>query len=88
MSERVNRFLGDTPMRTFIKLLVLSLILGFVMSTLGWSPLDVIDGFIRAIRNLWEMGFEALGRFGEYIVLGAVIVVPLFLLLRLLRFRA
>lgn len=87
MSERINRFLGDTPFRVFIKLAVLSLLLGFVMSTLGWTPFDVLDRLREAILHLWDLGFEALGRFAGYVLLGAAIVVPAFLLIRLMKFR-
>ena len=37
--------------------------------------------------RFWDMGFEAVRRFGDYIVLGAAIVVPVFLIMRVLSFR-
>lgn len=87
MAERLNRFLGDTPGRVILKLLVVSFLLGVVMNTLGWSPLDLIDGLRELFNRIWAMGFDAIRRFVDYIVLGAVIVVPLFVILRLLKFR-
>ncbi len=35
MADGINRFLGDTPGRTLVKLIVVSLIVGFVMSVFG-----------------------------------------------------
>lgn len=88
MSGTVNRFLGDTPMRVVLKLVVLSFLLGIVMSTLGLTPFDVIDRIYLAIQHLWDLGFEAIGRFLGHMALGAAIVVPIFLIIRLLKYRA
>jgi hypothetical protein len=87
MSERVTRFLGDTPLRVVLKLLVLSLIAGVIMSALHWTPYDVIYAFRDFFLHLWNMGFAAIHRFAAYILLGAAIVVPAFLILRVLSYR-
>jgi len=81
------RFLGDSPLRVLIKLLVVSLIVGFVMSVFNWTPWDVLHALRDTILRLWNMGFAAVADFFGYIVLGAVIVVPAFLVLRLLSLR-
>jgi hypothetical protein len=83
----LTRFLGDSPLRVVVKLLVVSLIVGFVMSVFNWTPWDVIDAVHDTILRIWNMGFAALGNFFGYILLGAVIVVPAFLVLRLLNLR-
>ena len=41
--SNVNRFLGDTPFRVFLKLLIVSFLVGIVMSAFGWSPFDVLQ---------------------------------------------
>ena len=83
----MTRFLGDTPLRVLLKLLILSFIVGMVMSAFDWTPWDLLRNARDFFVTLWEAGFDALGRFGEYLVAGAAIVVPLFLLLRLLSWR-
>lgn len=83
----LTRFLGDSPLRVIIKLLIVSLIVGFVMSAFNWSPFDIFYALRDTIVHLWNMGFDALGRFASYILLGAAIVVPAFLILRLLNYR-
>lgn len=83
----INRFLGDTPLRIAIKLLVLSFLVGIVMSAFGWSPWDVLLGIREFFLRIWDLGFDALARFGDYILLGAAIVVPAFIVLRILNFR-
>ncbi|PTM97631.1 DUF6460 domain-containing protein [Mycoplana dimorpha] len=87
MSDGVNRFLGDTPLRIIVKLLILSVALGFLMSVFGLYPEDILRGVRDFVINLWETGFEALGRVGDYLMLGAVIVVPVFFLIRILSYR-
>ncbi len=87
VSGQINRFLGDTIGRTIIKLLVISFIVGVVMAAFNWSPFDVFYVVRDFIIRIWQQGFAALGRVGEYLALGAGIVVPVFLLLRILNYR-
>jgi len=83
----LTRFLGDSPLRVIVKLLVVSLIVGFIMSVFNWTPWDVLDAFHDTVLRIWNMGWNAVEEFAGYILLGAVIVVPLFLILRLLNLR-
>ncbi|MCB1381599.1 MAG: hypothetical protein KDJ73_01450 [Notoacmeibacter sp.] len=87
MANGLVRFLGDTPGRVVLKLAVVSFLVGIVMAALNWTPWDVLYNLREFFVGIWEMGFEALGRFFSYFLLGAVIVVPGFLILRLLSFR-
>ncbi|MBX3598763.1 MAG: hypothetical protein KF874_14435 [Rhizobiaceae bacterium] len=86
-SNEVERFLGDSPFRVLLKLLLVSLIVGMFMHSFGWYPLDVIYGIQRFFVGLWNMGFRAFDRLFGYIVLGAAIVVPAFVIIRILNFR-
>jgi hypothetical protein len=83
----LTRFLGDTPLRVFLKLAIVSFVVGMLMSAFGWYPLDVLDAIGDFFRRIWAMGFDAFYRFGHYFLLGAAIVVPAFLILRLLSYR-
>jgi len=87
MSDQVNKFLGDSFARTLIKLVVVSLIVGFVMTVFGLTPWNIIYGFRDFILEIWHRGFSALGRVGDYLLLGATIVIPLFVILRLFSYR-
>src|SRR5262249_18527336 len=88
MSDQVNRFLGDSPGRTLVKLVIVSLVVGFVMKFFGWRPLDFLNGVRRFLLDLWHSGFAALGEFGDYVLLGASIVIPIFIILRLFNYRS
>lgn len=87
MADKLTQFLGDTPGRTAVKLIVISLVVGIIMSAIGYTPIDVWYAFTDFIERLWELGFRAFGRFGEYLVYGAMIVVPVFVLTRLMSMR-
>lgn len=82
-----ERFFGDSPLRVAIKLVVLSLLVGVVMSAFGWTVWDIYFGLRDFVLRVWNMGFAALGRFGDYVLVGAAIVVPVFLVLRILSWR-
>lgn len=81
------RFLGDSPFKVFVKLLIVSFLVGLVMNAFGWSPWDVYDGVRDFAVDVWNSGFAALGRAGDYILLGAAVVIPVFIILRILSFR-
>ena len=82
-----NRFLGDSPLRIAVKLLVISFLVGVVLSTFGWSPYDIIGQLRDFVLDIWHMGFSSIERVGNYILLGAAIVIPAFIILRLLSYR-
>ena len=86
MSTR--QILGDTLSRTIIKLVVVSLIVGAVMSVFGLAPMDIWHGLRDFALGLWHSGWAALGRFGDWLILGASVVIPLFILARLLSYRS
>ena len=87
MADGVNRFLGDSIGRTIIKLIVVCLIVGFVLAFFGFTPDNIVDTIRYYFLDLWYNGFQALGRVGDYLLLGANIVVPVYIVLRLLSIR-
>lgn len=81
----LTRFLGDTPLRVFIRLLVLSFIVGLVLSALNIEPMDVYYWAERVVRRIYNMGFAFFEDALRYLIVGALIVVPIFLVMRLLK---
>jgi hypothetical protein len=51
------------------------------------TPMTVIDAIVGFFQRLWNLGFDALGQFGNWLVLGATLVVPVWLVMRLLDSR-
>jgi hypothetical protein len=85
MADNVNRFLGGPPLAVLGKLILLSILIGVVLSALGLDPLNILSSLQLLIRDVWNMGFDAVRWLWQYFLLGAVIVIPIWLILRLVR---
>ncbi len=83
----MNRIFGGPPLLVLLKLVILSVIVGGVLSFLGLSPADIYDRAIAMARSLWNMGYEAFDLVIEYLLVGAMIVVPIWLISRVLNAR-
>ncbi len=83
----LNRFLGGTPVNVVLRLFFLSLIVGALLMWLDIKPADVIQGVLHFFHRIWAMGFNAVRELGNYLLAGALIVVPIWLVLRLLNTR-
>jgi hypothetical protein len=83
--ERVNRFFGGSPLAVLFRLALLSILVGVVLSALDIDLRNLVPRLIALLRAIWSMGFDAVRRLWEYLVLGAIIVVPIWLIMRLFR---
>ena len=78
----LRRFLGGSPVSVAVRLLFLSLLVGAVMAMLGLTPGALLFHAYDAAFALYELGLETFHGFGRWILAGAVIVVPLWLISR------
>jgi hypothetical protein len=78
-------FLGGHPLRIALKLALISLIVGLILSVFGITPRNIFAVIDDTARYIYDLGFGAITGAIEYIVLGAVIVIPIWLIFRLLR---
>ena len=85
MADNVNRFLGGPPLAVIGKLILLSILIGVVLSAVGLDPWNIVSSLERLIRTIWNMGFDAVRWLWQYFLLGAVIVIPIWLILRFVR---
>ena len=85
MSGRLTSFLGGSPLSVIVRLLVISLLVGVVLSWLDLRPMEIVDGFVDLFRWAWYSVFGSLNRAVDYVLMGAAIVVPIFLLSRLFK---
>jgi hypothetical protein len=85
MAGNFNRFLGGPPLAVLGKLVLLSVLIGVVLSALGLDPWNIVASLRRLILNIWDMGFDAVRWLWHYFLLGAVLVIPIWLILRLVR---
>jgi hypothetical protein len=85
MARSVDRFLGGSPLAVIFKLILLSILIGVVLSALGLDPRNIIQSIERLIRTIWNMGFDAIEWLWHYFLLGAIIVIPIWLIVRVIR---
>jgi Family of unknown function (DUF6460) len=83
----LNRFLGGSPGSVFLRLLFVSLIVGAFLMWLDIRPWDVFRGITDLINRIWGLGFDAIREVADYVLAGAAIVVPVWLVLRLMNMR-
>ena len=81
-NEAVNRFFGGSPLAVVFRLVLLSILIGFVLHAFGFNPFNIIESIRSLIEALWNMGFDAIHLLWRYFVLGAIIVIPIWLIVR------
>ena len=79
----VSRFFGGSPLSVIVRLILLSILVGVILSALGLDPFNIWHSIERLIRSIWNMGWDAVVRLWRYFLLGAVLVVPIWLVVRL-----
>ena len=84
-SNYVNRFFGGPPLSVIFRLILLSILIGVILQVLGLDPWNIFDSLRRLVLRVWDMGFDALRWLWRYLLLGAVVVVPIWLIVRLMR---
>ena len=80
----VTRIFGGSPLAVIGRLILISVLVGVILSTLGLDPFDIVRSLERLIRHIWNMGFDAVRWLWGYFLLGAVLVIPIWLLIRLI----
>jgi hypothetical protein len=84
-NEVVRRFLGGPPLSVLGRLVLLSVVVGVILSAIGLDPMNILRSIETLIQNVWDMGFDAFRWLWRYFLLGAALVVPIWLVVRLAR---
>ncbi|WP_156418411.1 DUF6460 domain-containing protein [Aureimonas sp. D3] len=87
MSGRMTSFLGGSPLSVAVRLLVISLLVGVVLSWLDLRPTELFNHLVYLVESAWLSVFGSLNRTIDYVLMGAAIVVPIFLISRFLKTR-
>jgi hypothetical protein len=81
--DGLYRFLGGSPLSVAFRLALMSVLVGVVLSVVGFDPWNIIHSIRLLFQRLWDLGFDAINWVWRYFLLGAVIVVPVWFLSRL-----
>lgn len=79
-----SRFFGDSVSGTVIRLVLLSIAVGVVFSALGITPANILERLQLLIRRIADLGFGTIEWAFTYFLLGAVVVIPVWLVVRLI----
>ena len=66
-----------------LRLAAISIVVGIVLSALGITPANFFDRIALLGRRIYDLGFHAFDWVFQYLLLGAMVVVPIWLLTRL-----
>lgn len=85
MQSTITRFFGGPPAWVLLRLALVSLLVGLVFSLLDIRPADIYYWTQDLVRHIYYMGFEAFADLFRYFLLGAAVVFPVWLVLRLMK---
>ena len=81
--DPLQRFLGGPPLSVLGRLIMLSILVGVILAAIGLDPWNIVESVRALIVHVWRMGFDVVRWLWRYFLLGAVIVVPIWFLVRL-----
>ena len=87
-NNTLENFLGGSPLNTFARLLVISLVVGALLMWLELRPIDIFRGVQAFFDRIYQLGFGAVRELVSYVLAGAIFVVPAWLVLRLINVGA
>jgi hypothetical protein len=83
----VSGFLGGSIASVALRLIVVSFVVGMAMAMFGFDPENIYESAIRSARRVIEFALTDFRQFGRILLTGAMVVVPVWFVLRLLDAR-
>ncbi|MDQ8699823.1 DUF6460 domain-containing protein [Hyphomicrobium sp. LHD-15] len=77
-----NTIFGGNPLGVILRLALISIVVGIVMKALGIDLRNFFQRINELLRNLYDLGFGAIEWVIEYMLLGALVVIPIWLIAR------
>ena len=77
-----DTMMGGNWIGQILKLIVLCVVVGIVLHTLGITPENFFYRIADIARNIYNLGFDAFNWALRYFLLGAAVVVPIWLITR------
>jgi hypothetical protein len=84
-NNAVARFVGGSPVMVLVRLVLLSILVGVILNVLGFDPWNILPSIQRFVLGIWDMGFDAVRWTWRIFLLGAIIVIPIWLIVRLVK---
>src|SRR5215468_6677143 len=84
-NDALSRFFGGPPLSVIFRLVLLSILIGVILEVMGLDPWNILNSLRTLFLRIWDMGFDAVRWLWRYLLLGAAVVVPIWLIVRLMR---
>ena len=84
----VTSFIGGSPGSVALRLVVVSFVVGLLLAMFGFDPETIYNELAHLVRRLIEFGLSDFRQFGRILLTGAMIVVPIWLVLRVMDSRS
>ena len=67
-------------MQTFLKMVALCFVVGLIVAVAGIDPADLWRDLAGTVREIWSLFWDTAHEAVRYVILGAIIVVPIWLI--------
>jgi ABC-type amino acid transport system permease subunit len=84
-NDAMTRFIGGSPLTVAARLVLLSILVGVILAAIGLDPRDILRSIQDLFVRIWDMGFDAVRWLWRYFLLGAVLVLPIWFVVRLVK---
>ncbi len=81
----MERLIGRNALGVVLRLAIISIVVGIVLQALDLNPLDLVENLRALVRYISETGLDALEWLAVRLAIGAVIVVPIWAAIQLIR---
>jgi hypothetical protein len=82
----MEKFFGGSPLAVILKLVLICVVVGIVLSALNIVPADLLRVIPEMIRYVSQLGWDWVESAFQYFLLGAIIVIPVWFVIRLLKY--
>ena len=84
----MERFFGGNPWGVVLRLVVICIVTGIALRAAGVDPADLLRTIPEVLRTISEFGFGWVETAFQYFLVGAIIVIPIWIIIRLVKFMA
>jgi hypothetical protein len=82
----MEKFFGGNPWAVVLKLVIICIVTGIALRAFGINPADILRGIPDIIRAISEFGWGWVETALQYFLLGAIIVIPIWVIIRVFKF--
>lgn len=79
--------MNKSTFHIILKLLIASLLVGLALDFFGVRPMDIIHDIPETMRKIYNKIIQFVNWGGKYVLLGAIVVVPVWILMNLTTIR-